>query len=137
MHWAEEERAAARAKRSGDLSRAILLYEGLLQRPGIPVDSQLTIMNTLADLLRRTGRYEASLDVAERLVAERRVHGPKLLLGNDLVFMSQILGAVGRLRDARSAVAEALPIYEQAMGSDHSQVGMIRSMLRYLDTKLA
>jgi hypothetical protein len=133
MDWREQERAARRARyHEHDLAKTLRIYEQLLQRTDVPDDHRRQMTNTYADLLRRTDRYEESLQWAQRLVAEDRVHEPSRL-GNDLMFMSQVLKVLGRVAEARAAVAEALPLYVEEFGPDHREVGFIRSEFEHLE----
>jgi hypothetical protein len=129
--------SARRARRAGDLASAALFYEQALQSPDIPRDEQLPMMNALADLLRRTDRLAEALALARELVAERREYGSESLLANDLMFLSQVFEASGHLEEARTAAAEALPIYERVMGANHREVELIRSNVKRLDGQLS
>lgn len=134
--WRQLNDAAWRARRGGDLVEAErLLREALVEAArGGPADLDWPqTLNSLGDLLRSVGRLDDAERCARDGLAMRRATDPEgVLVGNDLMFLSQIVEAQGRRAEARALAAEAVPIYRRALGSDHREVRYMESVLARL-----
>jgi tetratricopeptide (TPR) repeat protein len=134
--WQELKIAAHAARRSGDLASAQrLMLEAVDQARSFGEhDPDLAgTINALADLHRAQGNLgEAARTAREGLELRRRAGHAEILVGNDLMFLAAILEAQGDRASAAPLAEEALDLYGRALGTDHPEVGYVKSVLRKL-----
>jgi tetratricopeptide (TPR) repeat protein len=123
------------AGRSGDLGAAIRFAgEAVDMARGFGQgDADLpAALNMLGDLCRRAGRLDQALAAAREGVSLRRESTAAMPLGNDLMFLAQVLEQRAELGEALECAREALPLYERTLGEGHSEVGLIRGVIARL-----